>query len=66
LLLSRCDAYSYLSKFIAVEITSTIRQIAAEVALGEEEGLPRFCVANNGLESGRKKWDNRRTERSAR
>ena len=46
LLLSRSDAYRYLSKFIAVEITSTIRQIATEVALGEEEGLPRFCVAN--------------------
>jgi mRNA interferase MazF len=46
LLLSRCDAYGYLSKFIAVEITSTIRQIATEIALGEEEGLPRVCVAN--------------------
>jgi mRNA interferase MazF len=46
LLLSRDDAYSYLSKFIAVEITSTIRRIASEVMLGEEEGLPRVCVAN--------------------
>jgi mRNA interferase MazF len=46
LLLSRNDAYSYLSKFIAVEITSTIRGIASEIALGEEEGLPKACVAN--------------------
>jgi mRNA interferase MazF len=46
LLLSRNDAYDYLSKFIAVEVTSTIRQIASEVSLGEEEGLPKVCVAN--------------------
>ena len=46
LLLSRDDAYGYLSKFIAVEITSTIRRIASEVSLGEEEGLHTFCVAN--------------------
>lgn len=38
LLLSRNDAYTYLSKFIAVEITSTVRGIAAEVPLGEDEG----------------------------
>ena len=46
LLLSRNDAYAWLSKFIAVEITSTIRGIASEVPLGEEEGLPTTCVAN--------------------
>ena len=46
LLLSRNDAYDYLSKFVAVEITSNIRRIASEVALGEEEGLPQRCVAN--------------------
>lgn len=46
LLLSRNDAYEYLSKFIAVEITTTIRGIASEVALGEDEGLPKACVAN--------------------
>ena len=46
LLLSRNDAYNYLSKFIAVEITSTVRGIASEVPLGEEEGLPKACVAN--------------------
>ncbi len=46
LLLSRNDAYPYLSKFITAEVTSTIRQIASEVPLGEDEGLPKFCVAN--------------------
>jgi mRNA interferase MazF len=46
LLLSRDDAYEYLSKFVSAEITSTIRQIASEVILGEEEGLPKVCVAN--------------------
>ena len=46
LLLSRNDAYGYLSKFIAAEVTSNIRQIASEVPLGEDEGLPKPCVAN--------------------
>jgi len=46
LLLSRNDAYGYLSKFVAAEITTTVRQIAAEVTLGEEEGLPKDCVVN--------------------
>ena len=46
LLLSRNDAYSYLSKFIAVEITTTVRQIASEVPLGEDEGFSMSCVAN--------------------
>jgi len=46
LLLSRNDAYNYLSKFIAAEITSTVRRIASEIALGEDEGLPKLCVAN--------------------
>jgi mRNA interferase MazF len=46
LLLSRNDAYGYLSKFVAAEIASTIRQIASEVQLGEDEGLPKACVAN--------------------
>lgn len=46
LLLNRDGAYDYLNKFIAVEITSTIRQIAVEVPLGRAEGLPRRCVAN--------------------
>ena len=46
LLLTRNSAYSYLNKFIAVEITSTVRHIASEVPLGPAQGLPRDCVAN--------------------
>jgi mRNA-degrading endonuclease toxin of MazEF toxin-antitoxin module len=46
LLLSRDGAYSYLNKFVVVEITSTIRRIAVEVLLGREESLQRRCVAN--------------------
>jgi len=46
LLLSRNDAYQYLSKFIVAEITTTIRAIPVEVQLGRREGLPEPCVAN--------------------
>jgi mRNA interferase MazF len=46
LLLSRDDAYGVLSKFIAAEITTTIRNIPIEVPLGKAEGLPKPCVAN--------------------
>jgi mRNA interferase MazF len=46
LLLSRDEAYSYLNKFAAVEVTSTIRHIAVEVPLGRGEGLPTKCAAN--------------------
>jgi mRNA interferase MazF len=46
LLLTRDDGYSYLNKFIVVEITTTIRNIPVEVSLGRREGLPKPCVAN--------------------
>ena len=46
LLLSRDSAYAYLNKFVVVEITSTIRNIAVEVPLGRAEGMPSRCVAN--------------------
>ena len=46
LLLSRDDAYSYLNKYIAVEITTTVRGIPVEVPLGSEEGLSQMCAAN--------------------
>ena len=46
LLLSRNDAYHYLSKFIVAEITTTIRTIPVEVRLNRREGLPGPCVAN--------------------
>ena len=46
LLLSRSDSYQYLNKFLAAEITTTIRNIAIEVPLGSREGLSKRCVAN--------------------
>jgi len=46
LLLGRTSAYSYLARVLAVEVTTTIRGIPQEVALGRQEGLPRRCVAN--------------------
>jgi mRNA interferase MazF len=46
LLLSRNGAYEYLSRILAVEITSKIRSIPQEVVLGRREGMPRRSVAN--------------------
>ena len=46
LLLSRDDAYPVLNKFIAAEITATVRNIPIEVPLGSIEGMPKPCVAN--------------------
>ena len=46
LLLTRNSAYDHLNKLVGVEITSTIRGIAAEVRLGPAEGLALECVAN--------------------
>jgi mRNA interferase MazF len=46
LLLSRNDAYRYLSKFVVAEITTIIREIPVEVRVGIREGLPSPCVAN--------------------
>jgi mRNA interferase MazF len=46
LLLSRTSALAYLSRVLAAEVTTTIRAIPQEVALGRREGLARHCVAN--------------------
>jgi mRNA interferase MazF len=46
LLLSRDHAHGVLSKFVAAEITTTIRDIPIEVPLGKAEGLPKPCVVN--------------------
>ena len=46
LLLSRDDAYTFLNKFVAAEITTTIRKIPLEVPLGARDGLPKSCVVN--------------------
>ncbi|MCW5962551.1 MAG: type II toxin-antitoxin system PemK/MazF family toxin [Bryobacterales bacterium] len=46
LLLSRDDAYGLLAKFIAAEITTTVRDISIEVPLGEADGMSKPCVVN--------------------
>jgi mRNA interferase MazF len=46
LLLSRTEAYPYLSRVLAVEVTTKVRTIPQELALGPREGMPRRCVAN--------------------
>ncbi|MCX6603965.1 MAG: type II toxin-antitoxin system PemK/MazF family toxin [Acidobacteria bacterium] len=46
LLLSRDGAYSVLNKFVAAEITATIRHIPIEVPLGETEGISKPCIVN--------------------
>ena len=46
LLLSRDAAYTYLNKFVAAEVTTTVRHIAVEVPLGRAEGLLVKSAAN--------------------
>ena len=46
LLLTRTPAYAYLNKVIVLEITSTVRGIPEEVALGRAEGLAKPSVVN--------------------
>lgn len=46
LLLSRDGAYEYLNKVLAVEITTTVRDIKVEMRLGKADGLPQSCAAN--------------------
>ena len=46
LLLSRDDAYPVLNKFVAAEITATVRHIPIEVPLGSIEGISKPCVVN--------------------
>ena len=46
LLLSRPNAYRYLTGFMVAEITTTIRNIPQEVRVGRREGLFRPSVAN--------------------
>ena len=46
LLLGRTAAFTYLTRPLVVEVTTTIRGIPQEVSLGKREGLPRPCVAN--------------------
>jgi mRNA interferase MazF len=46
LLLSRSTAFAYLKRVLAVEVTTTVRSIPQEVALGRREGLSQRCVVN--------------------
>ena len=46
LLLSRTPAYAYLNKVIVAEVTSTIRRIPQEIAVGRREGLRGQSVVN--------------------
>jgi mRNA interferase MazF len=46
LLLGRSASLAYLARVLVVEVTTTIRNIPQEVALGRSEGLTRSCVAN--------------------
>jgi mRNA interferase MazF len=45
-LLSRDEAYTVRSAISVAEVTTQIRSIPVEVALGPEDGLPKRCVAN--------------------
>ena len=46
LLLTRTTAYAYLNKVIVGEVTSTVRKIPQEVAVGRREGLRHASVVN--------------------
>jgi len=46
LLLSREEAYRVRTLVIVAPVTTRIREIPAEVALGREDGLPKSCVVN--------------------
>ena len=45
-LLSRNEAYAIRELVTVAPVTTRIRQIPTEVLLGEEEGLPKPCVAS--------------------
>jgi len=45
-LLSRDEAYAVRNAVTVAEVTTTIRGIPVEVALGPEDGLPKRCVVN--------------------
>ncbi len=46
LLLGRTAAFTYLTRLLVVEVTTTVRGIPQEVSLGQREGLPKPCIAN--------------------
>lgn len=46
LVLTRDDAIPLLRHLVCVPLTTSVRSVPAELALGEDDGLPRACVAN--------------------
>jgi mRNA interferase MazF len=46
LVLTRNSIIEYLNEITVAPITSTIRNIASEVVLGKEDGMPDECAAN--------------------
>lgn len=46
LILTRDSAIAYLSRVTVAPITSTIRGVPSEVALGPEDGMRQPCAAN--------------------
>ena len=45
-LLTRNEAYAFRELVTVAPLTTYIRRIPTEVALGKKDGLPRRCVAN--------------------
>lgn len=46
LILTRDSALDFLSEVTIAPVTSTVRDIPSEIALGEEDGMPRACAVN--------------------
>lgn len=46
LLVTRTAAFKFLGRALVAEVTTTVRNIPQEVALGRREGLSHKCVAN--------------------
>lgn len=46
LVLTRSSAVAYLSRVTVAPITSTVRGVPSEVALGPEDGMKRNCAVN--------------------
>ena len=45
-LVSRDSAYAVRTSITVVEVSTTVRGIPSEVALGKRDGLPKACAAN--------------------
>jgi mRNA interferase MazF len=56
LIVSRNAILGVLNRVIAVPLTTTIRRIPTEVALGPDDGVPRACVASMDNIENVPKW----------